>query len=97
MIDWLNLAANALWIVGLALALATMSLASWQAQRTKEKLRTRLAQPAMQTALSLAGALFCIGQAGASQGILLIVLWAVLGMAFLAQVIWSLFHRQHLA
>ena len=38
MIDWFNLAANSLWILGCAIALAVLSYASWQASLRREKI-----------------------------------------------------------
>ena len=39
MIDWLNLIANTFWILGCALALATVSYAGWQASVEDKKIR----------------------------------------------------------
>ena len=82
MIDWFNLAANSLWIVGCALALAAFSYASWQASLSDEKLRTRLETQGIQRALYFAGLLFCAGQAMLSDSLLVMILWGVLGVAF---------------
>ena len=93
MIDWGNLAANALWIVGCALALGTISYASFLASLNGEKLGARLGKPGMQAAIDLAGVLFCAGLAATSRPIWQMVLWAVLGVLFLVQMIASLRHR----
>jgi hypothetical protein len=85
MIDWFNLAANALWILGCALALGTLSFASWQASIRNEKLRQRLSQNSIQAAFDIAGILFCAGLAATSDSTLEIVLWSVLGILFLVQ------------
>jgi hypothetical protein len=90
MIDWMGLAANSLWILGLAVALAALSYASWQAWQNKEKLRLRLASRGAQLAFNLAGVLFCAGLAAASQSWWQILLWAILGLLFLAQLLLSL-------
>jgi hypothetical protein len=87
MIDWLNLFSNSLWILGLALALATLSYASWEASLHKEKFRSRLNRAPIQAALSLAGVLFCAGLAATSDSTLEIVLWAALAAAFAAQIV----------
>ena len=81
-IDWFNLAANSLWIIGCALALAAFSYASWQASMFNETLRARLETPGIQRALFFAGLLFCMGQAMLSDSLLVTVLWGVLGLAF---------------
>jgi hypothetical protein len=87
MIDWYNLAANALWIVACAWALATFSYASWEASYYHQKLRQRLGRASIQLSFSLAGALFCAGLAATSQGWLKIGVWTLLGILFLVQAI----------
>ena len=94
MIDWYNLAANALWIIGLAIALAVLSHASWQASQRHEKLRQQLAQPGYQIFLDLAAVLFCLGMAGTSRRIWEIILWAVLAVLFIAQAAVEKFTRK---
>ena len=86
MIDWANLAGNALWILGLSLALATLSYSSWQASITREKFFTSLSHPGPQASLDVAGALFCAGLAATSAVLWQKALWAVLGIIFLVQV-----------
>jgi len=85
MIDWFNLAANALWILGCALALGTLSFASWQASIRNEKLRHRLGHSGIQAAFDAAGTLFCAGLAATSDSTLEIGLWSVLGILFVIQ------------
>jgi phosphoglycerol transferase MdoB-like AlkP superfamily enzyme len=87
MIDWFNLAANALWILALAIALAVVSHASWQAALSHEKLRTRLGQPGYQMYFDLAAVLFCAGMAGTSRVIWEIILWSGLAVLFFAQAV----------
>ncbi len=48
MIDWAMVGANTLWILGLALGLATLSYASWDAWATHETFRQRLGKPVPQ-------------------------------------------------
>jgi phosphoglycerol transferase MdoB-like AlkP superfamily enzyme len=87
MIDWFNLAANALWIIGLAIALAVVSHASWQAALQHEKLRNRLAQPGYQIYFDLAAVLFCLGMAATSRRLWEIILWSGLAVLFIAQAV----------
>lgn len=87
MIDWAGLASNALWILGLALGLATLSYASWQASILKERFTATLKRVPIQIALNLAGLLFSAGLAATSDSALEIGLWIVLALAFAAQVI----------
>ena len=86
MIDWVNLAANSLWILGCAMALAALSYASWQASLYKVKLRARLETPGIQRSLYLSGVLFSAGLAILSETIFETALWVILGALF----IWAL-------
>jgi L-asparagine transporter-like permease len=83
MINWGNLAANAVWIVGCAIALAALSYASYEAAESGEKFSVRLQQRGYQLALDLAGLLFCLGLAATSDNTLLAVAWLALAAAFL--------------
>ena len=87
MIDWFNLVANALWIVGLAIALAVVSHASWQAALHHEKLRSRLGQPGYQIFFDFAAVLFCLGMAATSRRVWEIILWSGLALLFIAQAV----------
>ena len=87
MIDWINLLENALWILGLALALATFSYASWQASFYHEKLRLRLGKPRLRAVFDLSGLLFSAGLASTSHAIYEVILWAILGVLFLIQMV----------
>ena len=89
MIDWYNLAANTLWILALALALATLGFARWQAQAEGEKLKTILNRPSWQISLNLAGTIFCAGLALTTEVWWEQLLWAILGVLFLVQVVIS--------
>ena len=86
MVDWFNLAANSLWILGCALALATLSYARWEASTKGEKLRSQLNSHHFQVPLNLAGALFCLGLAGTSDAVWEIVVWLILAVLFCVQI-----------
>jgi len=86
MIDWAMVAANAVWIVGVSMALATLSYASWEAWAVHETFWHRVRIPAYQVALLLAGALFCVGLAAVTQVIWQTVLWLALAVLCLWQV-----------
>jgi succinate dehydrogenase hydrophobic anchor subunit len=86
-IDWFNLAANSLWILGCALALASFSYASWRASLTRVKLGDYLESSGVRQALYLAGLLFCVGLAILTVSLLGRILWAILSLAFGAGVI----------
>jgi hypothetical protein len=89
MIDWANLAANALWIVGCAVALATFSFASWQASIHSEKLTAWMYKPGYGRMFALAGMLFCAGQLWLAGAAILRVLWVLLGALILAAMMLS--------
>lgn len=95
MIDWANLAANSLWIVGCAIALGTVSYASWEASVVKDKFINRLKLPAYQIALNLAGFLFSAGLAWTSYTTLEIVLWSILAVAFFVQMVAAYWRRRN--
>jgi hypothetical protein len=85
MIDWFNLAANALWILACSLLLATLGYASWSASLRHEKLRKILVLPNFQTPMNIAGILFCFGLAGTSNKWWEIMLWLIVAALFTAQ------------
>lgn len=87
MIDWSGLASNALWILGCAIGLATLSYASWQASVYGEKFTARLKQVPIQISLNIAGLLFSAGLAATSDATLETILWIGLAVAFAVQVI----------
>ena len=87
MIDWFNLAANALWILSLAILLALVSYAGWQAAVQHEKLRAQLGRPVYQRFFDWIGVLFCLGMAGTSHVVWEIVLWGLLGVLFVVNAV----------
>ena len=82
MIDWYALFTNSLWIVALALALATLGFSRWQARQEQIKLGQVLNRPGWQIALNISGTIFCLGLAATSQKIWERVLWLVMGLLF---------------
>src|SRR4030042_1953037 len=63
MIDWYNIAANAVWIFACAGALAVISAALFHSRTTRNSLGTTLQQSPYPVLLDLAGCVFCLGQA----------------------------------
>ncbi|MHC4617466.1 MAG: hypothetical protein ACYTEQ_06900 [Planctomycetota bacterium] len=86
MIDWGNVAANTLWIVGCTLGLTAVSYARWEAMAEREKLGVRLRQPKMHFAVSLAGGLFSLGLAVTFRSALETALWSLLTVLFCTQI-----------
>ena len=94
MIDWYNLLMNALWIFACALALATISYASWQASMLGEKFRSVLGKAGIQVALNVAGLLFCAGLAGTSDVLWQRILWILLAAGFALQIGMELYRER---
>lgn len=83
MIDWGSLAANSLWILGCALALAVFSYASWLAACSGNTLSAHLQRSHTQAGFSLAGIFFCAGLSLTVDSGLMRIIWVVLGGLFL--------------
>ncbi|MFC2042530.1 hypothetical protein ACFLUA_00025 [Chloroflexota bacterium] len=94
MIDWLNLLANTFWVLGCALALATLSYASWRASVENEKMGMVLSSTTYKISLYAAGALFSIGLAATSDRIWEILLWTILAILFFIQAGFSIHQKK---
>jgi len=88
LIDWWGLARNALWIVGFAWALAIVSVASYEAQTQRQRLRTELDKPRQQAALDMSLALFCLGLLVTARRWWEHVVWGFMVALFLTQAVW---------
>ena len=80
MIDWPLVLFGAVWICGAALALATLSYASWRASVRGERLRAVLQQSEYQRLLLVAAGLICVGLGLTATSWLEAVLWIVLAI-----------------
>lgn len=80
MIDWPLVLSSAVWIGGAALALATLSYASWSASVQSERLRAVLQRPAYQLLLLAAACLICVGLGLSASTALETVLWLILAV-----------------
>jgi Flp pilus assembly protein TadB len=87
MIDWPLVVFGALWIGGAALALATLSYASWSASVRGEHLRTVLQQPVHRFLLLAAACLICVGLGLSAPTGLETVVWVVLAVISAAAII----------
>jgi hypothetical protein len=94
MIDWIQLAWNSSWIVGLSLALAALSYTRWEAIVFNEKLLRRLNRPATLAAIYTAGMLFSLGAGGTSTPVWQKIGWFGLAMLFLVLAIRALILRK---
>ena len=85
MIDWPLVLSSAVWIGGAALALATLSYASWQASVSGQRLRVVLQQALYQRLLLAAAGLICTGLGLTATIWLETVLWLLLaGLSFIS-------------
>ena len=93
MIDWIMVGSNALWILGLAIALSAFSYASWESWTAHASFRQTLDKPSFQAVLNLAGLLFCLGLAATSPVLWQAAIWLLLAALFLWQAWTSLRKR----
>ncbi len=80
MIDWRLVLFSAVWIGGAAVALATLSYASWSASLRGERLRTVLQRPVYQLLLLAAASLVCAGLGLTAATGLETALWLILAI-----------------
>lgn len=86
LIDWLGVVRNALWVLGLGIALAAWSHLSWWAALHHVRMRRALNLSRFQVPFSLGLVLFCSSLAWSATRWWERGLWIVLGVAFLWQV-----------
>ena len=84
MIDWFGLFHNALWVLGLAVLLASLSYADWRRRLAQPpvSLRAALGIPRFQAAAGAGLALFCAGIALGGSVWWQTLIWAVLALVF---------------
>ncbi len=82
LIDWVGVAKNALWIMGLAVMLAAFSYTDWWAATHQERLRSALGAPRFQTPFNLGLTIFAAGLASTSSAWWEIGAWSVLSVLF---------------
>ena len=87
MIDWWSVAANALWIIGLAVLLATVSYSDWVASQKKSSLRAVLKEFTPALFMNLGLFLFCLGLLATSHVWWEQVGWAIALLLILTQII----------
>ena len=86
MVEWLGVATNSVWILGLALVLAVLSYADWSAHTTRQRLREVLGRAAFRVALWSGLTCFCAGVALSGGRWWERILWGVLAVMALAEV-----------
>jgi hypothetical protein len=85
MIDWFSVGFGALWILGLGLVVAGLSLANYLGSRHTYKFRQALRTTACRIMIGLGLVLFCIALAGSVSTVWEHLLWAILALIFAIQ------------
>lgn len=83
LIDWTFVGFSALWILGLSINLAALSLADYERSQNKERFRVVWARRGYQLASNLGLACFCFGVLGVVKSDWEGLIWGLLGAAFL--------------
>lgn len=95
MIDVWGVFSNSLWILGLAVLLAVWSYASYEAGRSKQKMRHKLNELGYALALDAGMVLFIAGMATTEDREWARGLWIVLGLGVIAEGVWRIVqHRK---
>lgn len=88
MIDWYGLLYNAAWILGLAVVLAALAMASFRTRIQGVRLRQVLMASSFLMPFGVGMSLFCLGVLFSSQTGWEKVLWGLLAVLFAGQVFW---------
>ena len=83
MIDVKAVIGGSLWVLGLAIILATLSWADWEAKSSRIRFREVLSRSHIQRAIDFGLALFCSGLAVASSRLWERVIWCLLAATWL--------------
>ena len=95
MIDVWGVLSNSLWIFGLAVLLGIWSYASYQASRTKQKIRTILDTLHYALVLDAGLLLFLLGMATTEDRWWARALWFVISAGVIAEAVWRVVeHRR---
>jgi hypothetical protein len=81
-IDWQAVGFGLLWVTGLSLNLAALSMADYQRSQTGRRLGEVWASPVYQVVSYTGWALFCFGLIGSARSVWEGAVWAGLGLAF---------------
>lgn len=87
MIDWPGVARNALWILGLSIALAGWSYTVWWARMSQHGLRRALDRTAFQVPFNIGLLLFSVSLAWGATALWERLVWIALAIAFAWQVV----------
>ncbi|GAB4521064.1 MAG: hypothetical protein Fur0018_01250 [Anaerolineales bacterium] len=80
LIDWYHLAANALWVLALAIGLSALGFAFWEAEGNFGRWRDRLQQRPYAVGFNAVGILLCLGVGLSVTRLWEQAAWGVLGV-----------------
>ena len=88
MIDWMYVATNSLWILGLSIVLAAFSYHDWLAHETGQRRRDLFERASWRLPFSTGMVLFCLGLGlGRRLAWWERMLWGALAISFVCQVV----------
>jgi len=82
LINWFNVFANSLWILGLSIAVTTFSYDTWYSYSKGKEKNTLPQHPDSQKIYFLAGGMICLGFALTSPGVIITIFWIGLSLLF---------------
>jgi hypothetical protein len=88
-LDWPALFRGALWIAGLSVALAAFSHTRWVAKQEGARLRIALSWDSFLAPFFAGLTLFAAGMAWGALALWETIAWAIIGVVFAAQALWS--------
>jgi hypothetical protein len=97
MIDVWGVFSNFLWILGLAVLLAVWSYASYEAGRSKQKVRKKLNELGYALVLDAGMLLFLAGMVTTEDRWWARGLWIVLGLGVIAEGVWRIVQHRKVA
>jgi hypothetical protein len=86
MIDWIPVSFNALWITGLGLVTAGLSLANYLGSKRSFRFSQALKTPTCRIMVYLGIIVFCLGLAGSVSALWEKILWGLLAIIFIIQI-----------
>ncbi|HSR32018.1 MAG TPA: hypothetical protein VLY63_15750 [Anaerolineae bacterium] len=88
MIDWWGVIHNSLWVTGLALALAVLSMVHYEARVDRVRLRKKLSERRFQLPFTVGMVLLCLGLLLSSRQWWQIIIWGLLTALSAGRALW---------
>ena len=95
MIDWFALGSGATWVLGLAVLLATLSVADWSCWRVGCRLRDQLNRTAYRVVFDSGMILVCVGLLAGGRPLLEQVLWGLMAAWFVGDAVQARRGQRH--